>query len=257
MKLLKKIAALLSAVTIFGMSVMAADFTFTDVKYKAGDETVSVSLYAKSNVLSFEGGSSLMITYNTDLTYVKASSSAYSSAIELIDDQQTPGQIALNIKDDIEDIDTSKAICTLTFTVNGDPTGYEFKTKNIVIYDVTADCDLSTENISVVVTKDAPADPVPGTVGEKDGYVTVVDDNKATRFVVTDTKTSVAATAASVLKATYAGETKQANLYKLLGVENAEELGNVTIGSLTVKAVLPATVTEASQVGAFSFVVVE
>lgn len=106
-------------------------------------------------------------------------------------------------------------------------------------------------------TQTQEPDPVPGTVVTKDGYTTVVDDNKATRFVVTDTKTSVAATAASVLKATYAGETKQANLYKLLGVENAEELGNVTIGSLTVKAVLPATVTEASQVGAFSFVVVE
>ena len=244
MKLLKKIAALLSAVTIFGMSAMAADFTFTDVKYKAGDETISVSLYAKSNVLSFEGGSSLMITYNTDLTYVKASSSAYSSAIELIDDQQTPGQIALNIKDDIEDIDTSKAICTLTFTVNGDPTGYEFKTKNIVIFDVTAECDLSTENISVVVTKDAPAEPVPGTTTEAvvlDGtekYMTVVDDSKATRYVVMDEKLSVPATGATVLKATYNGVTKQANLAKLLGV-TIEEDGNINIGKLTIKMVLP------------------
>lgn len=99
-------------------------------------------------------------------------------------------------------------------------------------------------------------EPAPGTVVTKDGYTTVVDDDKATRFVVSDTIDSVGpTTATSVLKATYAGTIKQANLWKLLGVETSEEPGEVTIGKLTIKAVLGTDVKETSQVGDFSIAV--
>lgn len=99
-------------------------------------------------------------------------------------------------------------------------------------------------------------DPEVGDVIEVEGKTAVIDDDNATRFVVSATESNIGTTTAtSVLKATYAGTAKQANLWNLLGIENQEESGTVVIGSLTVKAVLPATVTEASQVGAFSITV--
>lgn len=92
-------------------------------------------------------------------------------------------------------------------------------------------------------------DPQPGDVIEVEGKTAVIDNAGKTRFVVEASTTGIEATATSVLKATYNGTMQQANLYKLLGVEDE---GNVTIENLTVKAILGTDVIEASQVGTFS-----
>lgn len=187
----------------------------------------------------------------------------------------------------IEDpMQASGTLFTISMKLNKDVTedlefAFNSSYEQTIVYDNYADWTLGdtvqVKNATLVGdTLEAPAapeppvdpepeepeeqDPVPGTVTEKtalegsESYMTVVDDNKVTRFVAMDEKTSVAATAASVLKATYAGETKQANLYKLLGVEAGAE-GDVTIGKLTVKIVLPTSVITAPTAADFEIVV--
>lgn len=112
-------------------------------------------------------------------------------------------------------------------------------------------------------TLEAPAAPEPpvqeepetGDIVEVDGKTAVIDDAGKTRFVVEDTKASVGkTTAASILKVTYAGTTKQANLWNLLKVEEGAT-GEIAIGNLTVKVILGTDVIDANSVGSLSIAV--
>lgn len=116
-----------------------------------------------------------------------------------------------------------------------------------------------TANI-IVESSEPPVDPEPeepetGDVIEVDGKTAVIDDAGKTRFVVEDTKASVGkTTAASILKVTYAGTTKQANLWNLLKVEEGAT-GEIAIGNLTVKVILGTDVIDANSVGSLSIAV--
>ena len=287
MKLKKIISSLLVAAMAISMSVVsfADDETkylyFGQAEYVEG-QNVTVDFYLHEDVVKVGGMGQLVITYSPDAyKFVSGSTVVSTAAVTEYEDG-----IAMYLDEDAAEksiADPTAPFITMEFEVE-DPAKIGEAPFMAVIEDgytvfnifvgetriALLDSSAQKYAADMTVTKKAPVtpeppvdpepeepevqEPAPGTVGEKDGYTTVVDDDKATRFVVTDTKASIAATAASVLKVTYAGETRQANLYKLLGVE-AGATGDVTIGSLTIKMVLPATVQDAASIGAYSFIV--
>ena len=256
MKNFKILMAVMISMLAFGLTSYAATFNFDeDVVVENDTATVTLKLDPNATIssvgetcaMSFEIGDGLEFEIADGETITEPNGKGYWNALG--------GNLFLwTYEETIEFASPSEYAFEMTFTVkeSGD------KTVTLKINDDTYYCDgegdeiEGIEEVSITIPDPAPADPEPGDVGEKDGYVTVVDDSKATRFVVSETKTSVSATAATVLKATYDGTTQQANLANLLGV-TIEEDADITINSLTIKMVLPATVTESSAIGAYSF----
>lgn len=258
MKVVKKLFALIAAVSMVGTSVFAADFRFDEkIEYDATtDEKIYVSFYG-DDVTDIGADSSLTLYYDKDCyTFDQASSTINYGTV--MDTQYGVAWSTPNGQN--VDISGNKCIMTLAFAINenknpAEEDPFSIDAAQSCTYDSTMTVFHTYDGLSIAVTSAKPADPVPGTVGTKDGYTTVVDSDKATRFVVTDTKASIAATAASVLKVTYDGDTQSANLYKLLGVENAENAGNITIGSLTIKMILSADVQDVADIADYSFVI--
>lgn len=253
MKFKKIISSFLVSFMVLSTTAFAADVELkNDVKYEEG-QNVTVGCYITAEGATNIGAGAYMQIDYTGLTYVSSEIIVGGANAQIVDEE--PGLLfwEYNGTSSANIADVESPLFTLTFSVDDiDNATVAIGEDCAFYYNDTTLGDVA--DVTVTIESATPAEPVPGTVGEVDGKTTVVDDSKATRFVVKDTQSSIAATAASVLKATYAGETKQANLYNLLGVD-AEATGDITIGSLTIKVVLPADVTEAAQVGAFSFVV--
>lgn len=251
MKMIKYVSAMLiSLILTMGISVFAEnEISLVQPTYDGSAETIDVVVKLDDSVNYVGKNSWIAVAYDTELF-------AYSSATAEAEDYGKEGGVEVIVGNAL-DTTSDKVLVTITFDViaanKADAIGAEFTAEG-ALYTPDATTKVNFDGLSATVASSKPADPVPGTVGTKDGYTTVVDDDKATRFVVTNTQESIAATAASVLKVTYAGETRQANLYNLLGVE-AGATGDVTIGSLTIKMVLPATVQDAASIGAYSFIV--
>ncbi len=81
MKIKKIFSALLASAMIFGMSAFAADVKFDDtVTYTAGAETVTLNVYAGSNVTTMDGYSILSITFDESVFSVQSATTTQESA---------------------------------------------------------------------------------------------------------------------------------------------------------------------------------
>ena len=270
MKLFKKISAIVLATAMFGMSAMAAGIITlpSKVEVESGatqvtltmsvDEGTTMGAFAASYIIYFDSD---IFTYNADLStcgYGAVDNDPNADAcimwgtsanVTTTADNTTLASYVFDIKDGA---DANGAV----FTLSEDEWG-------MYIDENFSDMIAFPENSEVTVevkTVTPPAPPVEeepetGDIVDVDGKTAVIDDQGNTRFVVTAENANVGnTTAASVLKVTYAGTTKQANLWKLLKVEEGAT-GEIEIGNLTVKVILGTDVTDANSVGSLSIAV--
>lgn len=272
MKLKKIISSLLVAVMAISMSVVSfADgetkyLYFGQAEYEDG-QNVTVDLYLHEDVKKVSGFSQVIITYSADAYRFVSGSTVVSTAavseyedgiVAYIDEDAAEKTIAdptvpfITMEFEVED---PAKIGEVPFSVCLLEEGYT--TINIIFEDSTKilldDAEDQKYTSDMTVTKKAPVTPEPPVqeepeagdikteetvLSENKKFLEIYDNNTQPRYVAIEEKSDVAVTATTVLKATYNGTTKQANLYNLLGVDE-EARGNITIGKLTIKMVLP------------------
>lgn len=244
MKFKKIISSFLVSFMVLSTTAFAADVELkNDVKYEEG-QNVTVGCYITAEGATNIGAGAYMQIDYTGLTYVSSEIIVGGANAQVVEEE--PGMLfwEYNGTGSATIADVNQPLFTLTFSVDDIDNATVAIGEDCAFYfnDTTLG---DVADVTVTIESATPPEPQPGDTTEAvvlDGtekYMTVVDDSKATRYVVMDEKLSVPATGATVLKATYDGVTKQANLAKLLGV-TIEEDGNINIGKLTIKMVLPA-----------------
>lgn len=231
MKLFKKISALIAAVSIFGATVLANDLMFDEkLEYAANAEKVTVNVYTTQPDVG--EWATLGVQYdNTVYTLNKAECTSMGTAIEF-NDEDFENIITWAAPNGVEGVTAASPLFTLVFDVieGKSPVGTTFLITEQCgdtswIYNANGD-DYTYEDVSITVTGNGP------------NYPTVTDEADNTRYVVIEEMGATTANPASRLYATYLGEVKSSNLYRLLGIDSAANT-TVNFDSITVKMILP------------------
>lgn len=264
MRKFKILMAVMVSMLAFGLTSYAATFNFDEnVVVENNTATVTLKLDPNTTIpsvgeacaMSFEIGDGLGFEIAEEETITEPNGKGYWISLD-------ENLFLWTYEETIEFTDPSEYAFKMTFTLkeSGD------RTVTLRINDETYYCDgeggdiEGVEEVSITipsseppVTPEPPVDPEPPVqeepeagdikteetvLSENKKFLEIYDNNTQPRYVAIEEKSDVAVTATTVLKATYNGTTKQANLYNLLGVDE-EARGNITIGKLTIKMVLP------------------
>ena len=237
MKIKKIFSALLASAMVFGMSALAADVKFDDtVTYTAGAETVTLNVYAGSNVTTMDGYSILSITFDESVFSVQSATTTQESATAT---DNGDGTISWCNETTAVTTITSDPLMTVVFNVLdpskvvGSTFGIDEGNSGLFADEGNTAYDFS--GVSVTVTAAGPVGPTATKVGETSskGVTAYTVSTLADQKVMMSQKfTQQVIKPETRVLITYNGETREfgSDLYDKLGGQGG---GEVTIGSLT------------------------